>query len=67
MSNKLKPCPFCGGEAVVLKKYGAMYVKCQKCFAKSGPVYDNIGYSATEHAVELWNNRVNCPECIKEE
>lgn len=35
MNNKLKPCPFCGGEAHIIQdiNHKTMYVACSKCRA----------------------------------
>ncbi|MGE5072941.1 MAG: Lar family restriction alleviation protein [Anaerolineae bacterium] len=46
--HSLKPCPFCGSEAVIL--IGSS-VRCGNCGA-SGP----FGCTA-EHALERWNER----------
>ena len=59
MTNDLKPCPFCGGEAhAALAAYASgatAHVVCDGCGAK---VY---GYSRSERglrdAVESWNRR----------
>lgn len=57
--EKLKPCPFCGGEAV-LKIYqnyehdiSFAYVYCGECGAKINC------YASQEAAAERWNGRVN--------
>jgi len=56
MSETLKPCPFCGGEAFVhmlgneiAKGY---YIACDECGAKTIV----FGYEA--EAIEEWNRRV---------
>lgn len=54
MSNKLKPCPFCGGEA----EYGANsvqgyeYVRCASCKARTWSCYET-----KEQAAQAWNTR----------
>lgn len=71
MSKELKPCPFCGGEAVVKavnKNYGfTIWCKC-KCGAKTVgycPNTDNEDStlesieSCKNRAVEAWNRRVS--------
>ena len=56
MTEKLKPCPFCGGEAVLDDDFfytdePAYIISCNKCYSSSD-VYD------TEHeAIEAWNRR----------
>lgn len=50
---KLKPCPFCGGEAVMLGEEDGMYqVICPNCAAN----IDNYDYEK-EVAAEKWNTR----------
>lgn len=59
----LKPCPFCGGEGVVIIReceypvnpkirpsYG---VECKSCKAKTDP-----WYTCEENAVNAWNRRI---------
>lgn len=54
MSNELKPCPFCGGEA----EYGANsvqgyeYVRCASCKARTWSCYET-----KEQAAQAWNTR----------
>lgn len=55
---KLKPCPFCGGEAYLLNMANCMvYVKCKSCKAETGGVHIEAGYCANDKAVEVWNRR----------
>lgn len=53
MSNKLKPCPFCGGEAIIDGCDDTLWIAiCKKCNA-------SIGYKETkQEAIEEWNRRV---------
>ena len=52
MTNELKPCPFCGGEA---RRYcgntDANSIVCKRCGAK---VY---GYASKSAATRAWNRR----------
>ena len=51
--TKLKPCPFCGGEASTYVAYDdGYYVCCDECGCGL-PVYNT-----EEEAVEAWNKRV---------
>lgn len=59
MSEPLKPCPFCGGEARI-SDYKTEYdtdsfwaVECSNCYAKSDTrIYD-------EQSIEAWNTRAD--------
>ena len=48
---KLKPCPFCGGEAKIVKSYYTIWAKCICCGAKSRCEENE------EKAAEAWNRR----------
>jgi Lar family restriction alleviation protein len=53
--TKLKPCPFCGGEAIMRdNKLGCTIwiVGCRKCGADAGFRTDK------EEAIKAWNTRV---------
>ena len=69
---KLKPCPFCGGEAEmyngtdIVGKY--WYVRCKKCYSRGAGAYESgkelepqEEYTAIirawERAIEAWNRR----------
>lgn len=53
MSNKLKPCPFCGGHAIIDGCDGGDWIViCNECNA-------SIGYKETkQEAIEEWNWRI---------
>ena len=58
--EKLKPCPFCGGEAILRQcqnGFNIWYrVRCKDC----GIAQDSIGngYYSESQAIEAWNRRV---------
>lgn len=60
--TELKPCPFCGGEAVLIKRKlktefypsdGSYYAHCKKCIITTQPRKN------AESVIEAWNRRVN--------
>lgn len=62
MSDELKPCPFCGGEAEFEYYWWqeTVVIKCPKCGASSEPqFYEN-------EAIEAWNKRAQ-PEFTPDE
>ena len=50
MTDKLKPCPFCGGEADTIWRHGYWSVLCYKCHAETSGFHE-------EDAVKAWNRR----------
>ena len=54
MAEKLKPCPFCGGEAELRgtsKLLSLFWFSCRSCFAETYGAYSE------EEAIEQWNRR----------
>ena len=51
MTEKLKTCPFCGGEAKCIEFYGLYHVICCNCHIAGKDC------STRESAVSAWNNR----------
>ena len=60
---KLKPCPFCGGEAQLFVSEGVR-VLCTKCHASSKTLMDcmNHKFNAVEKVIKAWNNRTEVKE-----
>lgn len=62
--RELKPCPFCGGRAVVraFTISRSFVVCCEDC-----PIGFVLPYDSEEEAVEAWNTRaveiVRCRDC----
>lgn len=52
---ELKPCPFCGGKAKIVKTY-TIWVKCINCHASANC------HSTEREAAEAWNRRVEKPD-----
>ena len=66
--NELKPCPFCGGKAVVVNApfSGVWYIRCKSCTAMIGRKTKTIStvcgkeYFDTREAAEIaWNRRAD--------
>ena len=61
MTEKLKPCPFCGSRSVYVEQIGSgcyFNVCCCNCLA-------NVPLSGSrETAVEAWNRRPNAKELV---
>lgn len=53
---KLKPCPFCGGEAEINMLFGLYFVGCTICHAGIIPHYEKM---TLDKEVEEWNRRVS--------
>ncbi len=53
MSEKLKPCPFCGHDASVFGVCGVVKVLCSNCGASTGPRL------SIKCAIEDWNRRAS--------
>lgn len=58
--DELKPCPYCGGEAKLLRRKlrtgfytrgGTWYVHCKACLNRTEP------RKKRETVIELWNRR----------
>lgn len=60
--SDLKPCPFCGGEPVVVVRGALSWVCCSSppCRARGKATY------TPESAAAAWNTRVPCPECDRQ-
>lgn len=52
--NALKPCPFCGNEAKIMRGCGEDWVQCTnpKCECASSM------HTMTSQAIQIWNRRV---------
>lgn len=56
---ELKPCPFCGGEAIVLHWDGTdtFSVGCVNTFVCHGGTHTSRAYQSEQEAAEAWNRR----------
>ena len=72
--EKLKPCPFCGGEALLTAsvndhtKKRLINIKCQDCSVQrtDGTIRHDMEWLCSV-AVKLWNNRTTDPLSAVEE
>lgn len=58
MENKLKPCPFCGGEAVIRNTLGKYYISpnhTSKCFIEPNTWLQCE--SPLKKQIKAWNTR----------
>ena len=63
MMEKLKKCPFCGGEVKINEHYGLygnqVVVYCRECNSIFKSCKDSSGKNvAEENAIKAWNTRV---------
>lgn len=56
MSEKLKPCPFCGSEAEIARVFGRIGVACSQCNVsiRSEQICSETGY---DEVIKAWNRR----------
>ena len=64
MNDKLKPCPFCGGRAIVNVSVNGVRVICKECDCQTISLIDGNystgrGGSAVSSVIEKWNRREN--------
>lgn len=58
-SERLKPCPFCGGNAdlysitIGFNEERVFYIQCDKCLSRSGK------WGKKENAIDMWNRRTD--------
>lgn len=51
MSENLKKCPFCNGQATFVESLSDVWIVCEECGAGTGV------FGTKEDAVAAWNNR----------
>lgn len=59
---ELKPCPFCGGNAILdhdCAGFGASYIRCERCGLESVHFIKSFEIASDEQAIKYWNRRVN--------
>jgi len=57
MSEQLKPCPFCGGEAELVRWFEeteARHIQCKECKCMTGSPH-----FMAEFAIKQWNTRTS--------
>ena len=73
INSVLKPCPFCGGKAVLFVENGVQ-VMCLSCGVRTSPTADKIyqkgvsqertATSSVDKVIEEWNRRVDTNVCF---
>lgn len=58
MDIKLRACPFCGGEAKLVKNARTAQIVCKKCSNRTLQIVMSVDKCATTEAAKLWNRRV---------
>ena len=62
-NEKLKSCPFCGGDAEISQGRfdgkDTSYVMCRKCAAQGEFFFVSPKYASNERAILAWNRRAN--------
>lgn len=53
MTDKLKPCPFCGGTPEILSNLTHVWIECMTCHARKDPA------QSRDVAISNWNYRLN--------
>lgn len=61
MSEKLKPCPFCGGNNLSVEGITFYWVECIDCNASIS------GHETEEQAIEAWNRRASAEQKEEQE
>lgn len=56
---KLKPCPFCGGEAAMWKHEQVSYTEYRACCLKCHVTQAGMYYFSEKEAIESWNRRAD--------
>ena len=58
MTDRLKPCPFCGGEAMALQNdEGYYYAGCKNAGCRGYVFYTFMHHPSEERAITAWNKR----------
>ena len=61
MSEELKPCPFCGGDAELssgkFEGKATSYVVCKCCGSQGEFFFVSPKYASAIRAIEAWNRR----------
>lgn len=61
MGNTLKPCPFCGHEAVAISGIFGWAVVCNYCEAQTADYDDGYYTKGKDRAIASWNERRKKP------
>jgi len=62
--DELKPCPFCGGKAVMWSWNGGTRIDCENWSGKDERThYVGVGARTEAEAIEAWNRRNHDSNC----
>ena len=69
VNEKLKPCPFCGGEANLGGNNVDVFVECERCSARPYAIPETYAFTQDNQKVSsMWNKRTQRPvEPIRQE
>ena len=59
---ELKPCPFCGGNAMLDHDFmepGMSYIRCEKCGIESVHFIKSFEVASDDQAIKYWNRRAD--------
>ena len=59
---ELKPCPFCGGKAILTHDnagLGASYIRCERCGLESVRFIKSFEVASDDQAIKYWNRRAD--------
>ena len=62
---ELKPCPFCGGNAILAHDYtglGMSYIRCECCGIESVHFIKSFEVASDDLAIKYWNRRTDPTE-----
>lgn len=59
MTDKLKPCPFCGESVKIVRIGGGYFWTHTEFKIRNCPIAHSRKYDTVEEVIEAWNRRAN--------